>query len=255
MKSETSAILELIPKEEVDSLLRPGEFFERGKHLLESLLESQDSHKFQQRLKEMSIPPEEISSLLFIEGSHKLHPAINTLTSIMLRHPQLYAFQLGVLYSQVPLNNMTVEAQDFAEPTKFVNYPFSIKPAYNYWYLCNDAEEFILNAVEQSRTISVYDSLLVKFVGRVSAICYKTVTNGKTTFLPGLWYCPVEKSLKAQLETAYLNHETQINPLSGTWTLIRGADPKHNHLLDQVTRPSVSIPQKQIINTSSYLFL
>ncbi len=64
--------------------------------------------------------------------------------------------------------------------------------------LCDEAEERLYTSIENNATMLVNGHLVLKFVGRLAALCIKDFTgpNGEH-FYEGVWYSPYDKKTRS----------------------------------------------------------
>jgi hypothetical protein len=128
------------------------------------------------------------------------------LLSLMLEKPENYRFHLAVILSQISLQGMPKELKSRLEHALGLsddglspNHPrFKIKLNYEGWWLCGKAEPRLKDSIKRRAVMLVNDGeLLVKFTGRLTALCLKTfTTNDGCAFLAGVWYSPIDEEIR-----------------------------------------------------------
>ncbi|QSH39703.1 hypothetical protein JXR01_01715 [Candidatus Kaiserbacteria bacterium] len=96
------------------------------------------------------------------------------------------------------------------------------------WHLCSDAEPRLNRALDDNAFLLVNEKLLVKFNGRMSALC---LTDFKSkdgrTFKKGFWYAAEDKETREKLRQAFDGGDPEININHGNWVLIRAVKKLH----------------------------
>lgn len=143
--------------------------------------------------------------------------------SVLSKDTEKYIFPLAVLLSKTNVNLIPKETLDnIRVVTK--DTEIRIKLEHEQWTLCSSGEPRLLNAIEDGAVLAVNDSLLVKFVGRLSAFCTKSFTTKEgNTFLKGCWYSPIDEITKNSLRESFDQGYGSTNIPYGEWLLVRGA--------------------------------
>jgi hypothetical protein len=103
---------------------------------------------------------------------------------------------------------------------------YTIMPTYQPWYLCMASEGYLLNALEATPAdvVLVDGSVLVKINhGKLTGLCLYPLQTPTGLLLPGMWYSPVDESVRdALLESAERNETTFTTPgARGSWAIMR----------------------------------
>lgn len=97
---------------------------------------------------------------------------------------------------------------------------FTILPEYSSWHLCSDAENRLLQAIEEQTVVLVNGILLVKFVGKMSGLALSSATCEKGMVVAGNWYAPIDH--REDLKMACDRGEKTFHCTERTrWTFIR----------------------------------
>jgi hypothetical protein len=90
------------------------------------------------------------------------------------------------------------------------------------WVLCQEAEERARRALVNDMVIVVNNHLLVKMLGKMSAICTETVkTSDGKVFNKGYWYSPCDNESRKRIEEQFEKGFTRIDLTSGDWLKMR----------------------------------
>ena len=108
------------------------------------------------------------------------------------------------------------EIKDFADRLEF-----EVVQERNGWFLCGAAEERLQRAMESGAVIVVNEFLLMKFIGKLSALCVKDMNMGTTKFKKGFWYAPLDTELREQVRNDFDAGHKKVTYKSGKWVQIR----------------------------------
>ncbi|XKT74338.1 MAG: hypothetical protein ACJKTH_03210 [Patescibacteria group bacterium UBA2163] len=88
--------------------------------------------------------------------------------------------------------------------------------------LCSSAESRLFTSMREGFTIIVDDCLVLKFEGRMAALCtHDFVAADGSEFKAGYWYAPY-KQTRLDFKDAYESGVTRVNDMSyGEWVCIR----------------------------------
>ncbi len=217
-------VLSALPPEDADSIIsRVGENFEtpEGKRqaaFLQALFNMGDSNELARRLKNQQINLGELPDLLF-------GPGINSILTVMLEHPEKYRMHLGVILSQVDIRRVPDELREKLAPL-FTDLELDVKPEQGSWYLCSNAEPRLQTTMEDNSglavTIQDRPVFLVKFVGKLSALCLVDfATLDGRVFVKGDWYSPTDDDTRDALRTAFIDGKGRLDLQKGGWALMR----------------------------------
>jgi hypothetical protein len=175
---------------------------------------------------------------------------IISLIDFMASSPERYKFQLGVLLSQIPFNQLSEPLAQKLQPV-LTNLEFQIKVGNEQWWLCGEAEPRFLRCIQSGALVLVNDALLVKFEGKFTALCVKNMRmpNGQT-FIEGNMYSPVGSELKKLIQSNFDNGNAKPNLQSGEWAMIRGLNNDSNsglsaaEILNQAKQYAANMPDQ-----------
>ncbi|PCI89765.1 hypothetical protein COB18_03115 [Candidatus Kaiserbacteria bacterium] len=124
------------------------------------------------------------------------------------------------------------------------------------WELCATAEPRLSRALDDTAFLIVNDKLLVKFLGRMSALCLTDFrAKDGSFFKKGVWYAAEDLETREKLRDAFDNGQSKINFDKGVWVVIRalgvdfddeyGYSPKQaEQLLKKATEAADTLPAK-----------
>jgi hypothetical protein len=135
---------------------------------------------------------------------------------------------MAALMAFLPYDQIRSLVDPLVGPANLTNYDFSINIA-DLYPNCSESEKRLKESLTNQETVAVFEGLIYKNNKMRVAFCYQPVTNGRTTFVPGFWYRPVEDTVKDQLDMAILSRESNLSPLQSSWLLTR---PGHGDILD-----------------------
>lgn len=151
------------------------------------------------------------------------HESIFQLLSLMLEKPILFRFQIGVLLSFFRYDELPEVLLDKMSPIK-ISENFTVDMGYMGWHLCEEAELRMRASIEKRAVILANKCLLIKFNGRLSALCIKNFSSsGRGIFYEGNWYSPTDIALREEIKKAFDDGDySRIDLLSGNWAIMRG---------------------------------
>lgn len=88
------------------------------------------------------------------------------------------------------------------------------------WFLCSSSEQRLRASVQNGAVVYVNPGLLVKFMGRLTALCIDSFSTQNGTFVAGNWYSPVGET-RTVLETSFDNGFVKPEVKTGEWSLMR----------------------------------
>jgi hypothetical protein len=112
-----------------------------------------------------------------------------------------------------------------------------------YAKLCSDAEDRLLRSIRENAVILVNDSLLLKFYGKMAALCLKSYTtaNGQR-FIAENWYSPVDEADRENLVSAFILGKGRVSCDTGKWALRR----QFNRYLDPAVMVEIQNHAQQL---------
>lgn len=140
------------------------------------------------------------------------------LIDVLLDNPEQYKFQLGVIFSQIPLSNIPEHIRRRLFPLTS-DMELSVLLRHNAWEMCRQGEENLEKALTDGAIMLLNDVFVVKFVGKVSGIALRdeTFSNG-ITVKKGLWYSPTNQEEVKRMFDVGNQFSTNV---SGDWLLLR----------------------------------
>ncbi|OWK26903.1 MAG: hypothetical protein US76_02220 [Parcubacteria group bacterium GW2011_GWA2_38_13b] len=153
------------------------------------------------------------------------HESIFELLSLMLEKKTLFRFQIGVLLSCFRHDELPEALLKKINPIK-ISENFTVEIGYMGWHLCEEAELRMRNSIKDKAVILANKGLLIKFNGRLSALCIKNFSSsGRGIFYEGNWYSPTDTVLREEIKKAFDDGDySRIDLLSGNWALMRSSD-------------------------------
>jgi len=130
------------------------------------------------------------------------------------------SFPLALLFSQIPTDTIAHDTGISLESSVHTDASFHILPVHKAYTNCLMSEGYLEESMRKGETTSAYGGLLVKNYGQQVALCYRAVTDGNRTFVPGFWYGSVSEGLRYELRGAIENGVQEIAP-QGIWVLCR----------------------------------
>ncbi len=149
---------------------------------------------------------------------------VGEIISIMAENPGEYRFQLGALLTQIPIDNLPETIRKKLKPTT-TEVELKLRSEHGTWWLCGAAEPRLRDAIRDKAIMLVNDRLLVKFNGKLSAVCIESFTtpNG-AVFLEGNWYSPTDNQTRDQLRSQFDQGHAQVQLVTGEWAIMRPLD-------------------------------
>ncbi|MCB9800964.1 MAG: hypothetical protein H6773_02175 [Pseudomonadales bacterium] len=149
---------------------------------------------------------------------------------LLLQHPELFqdikpllkGMSLGVISTFFSENRQTSDQQG-ENDSDVVDYK------YENWFLCEESESRLETSISERACVLVNGKLLVKFVGRISALCLESFSVGGSTFVAGHWYCPVSDWTVDSLKQSFAVGEFRFKGSVGRWAYMR---PMYNYRKD-----------------------
>jgi len=169
------------------------------------------------------------------------------LIAVMSKSLEKYKFGIALLLTQVDINLLPPEVLEKVKPvTK--NLEFKLSSERSGWYVCSLGEPRLANAIDDGGVIAINSRLLVKFLGRNSALCTETfTTKDGHTFLEGCWYSPVDKEVRRTIQAAFDNGIGAIDlDNGGEWAFMRNGKDSEGYTLEDILRRSKAYIQKCI---------
>jgi hypothetical protein len=193
--------------------------------LVSALFNSSESSGFTSGVRRAGLNLAQLPELILDEGMFSL-------VSAMLAHPDKYRMQLGIILSQVNLDQIPEELKERLKP-HMSGLEFSVETSHGSWYLCSAAEPRLAKSVEESAVMAIGEEdnpyFLVKFRGKLSGLCLQDVTtsDGKV-FVRGIWYSPTDRTTRDALRDAFDAGKGKVDLQKGNWALMRPIRPKGN---------------------------
>jgi len=205
----------------------------------EALLVSDESSFFESRLR-AKINGDEIADVLTGE-------LFEVLLEAMTDNLQQYLFQVGVILSLADKVNIpsTIVEKIRVMGTEL---EITIKPNEKSWWLCSASEKRLRKAMTDDAVLLVNDYMLVKFVGKLTALCTHThsARNGQV-FIEGNWYSPEDDLLREQIRSAFDAGFSRLE-INGDWLLIRSLTALTNNFRDGSIRGALIQPLIRVKN-------
>lgn len=163
-------------------------------------------------------------------------------------------FQKGALLSQVGAERAEELGLDVPIDG---NADFRINVFSPKWMLCSDSEARLTNSLRHTTVAAVGSGLLVKFEGRLTALCYETFTTESSTFYRGNWYSPVSSHLREGLVEAHDAGIMRPEIRDGEWLLVRGSDSRYKRLIGDANDAAQNMPERlpRIVNGQDKRFI
>jgi len=184
---------------------------------------------------------EEASQITLCLSKNRL---VLELMSLMADSPE-YRFQMGVLLSVVDFSDLPVRLKrQLHVDEKGSNQ--KLWPKNKSWYLCDAAEPRLVDAMFDGGVLLVNENLLVKFNGKLSAVCIRSfTTKDGFTFLRGNWYSPTDQVTIDFLEEVYKSGKVEINlEFDSEWALMRPVFRIAGNTQDDLVNEAAKISKK-----------
>ena len=160
--------------------------------------------------------------------------AIVEIISIMADNPAEYRFQLGALLTQISVNQLPESIGKKLKPI-ITDAELKLKSENGTWWLCGMAEPRLKNAIRDGALMLVNGRLLLKFNGKLSALCLESfATSDGVVFLEGNWYSPTDNTTRVQLRSQFDQGHTRVRLTTGEWTIMRPLDKDGNRTPEQI---------------------
>lgn len=188
----------------------------QGEHkfsLLKTIFENDQTLSLQASLFNRNIPVSELGKLYSSDES------IFALLRVMLKKPDKFRFQAGVILSQIPVSCIPRDIADQLRPY-VANLEMSVTSDAKSWFLCAQAEPRMIEAARNGMVVRVNDSFLVKGIGKLAALCLDNTVTKDGTFLAGNWYSPRDEKTRREIKSA-LDEGKSTLVIPGQWTLMR----------------------------------
>lgn len=186
----------------------------------EILLSSNETSFFGSKFEAM-MNGEEIANIL--KGEF-----FEVLLEAMTDNFQKYRFHIGVILSMADKVNIPTTIVEKIQVIG-TDLEITIKPNEKSWWLCKESEKRLRKAMADDAVLLVNDCMLVKFVGKLTALCTHTYSarNGQV-FIEGNWYSPVDDPLRDQIREAFDTGFSRLK-INGEWLLIRPLTTLNNN--------------------------
>ncbi len=103
-------------------------------------------------------------------------------------------------------------------------FEFKIVKTHNGWYLCSASEERLIEAIRFNSAMIINDFLVLKFVGKMTALCIKDTKVGDQMFRKGYWYSPVDLDTRNSLTEDFDNGKRKVKYQKGQWQEMRAVN-------------------------------
>ncbi len=137
--------------------------------VLGALFETNQSERLSSELRYAGATIEDLPDIFSDE-------AVVEIISIMADSPAEYRFQLGALFTQIPVNKLPDEIGNKIKPI-VTDAELKLKSENGTWWLCGMAEPRLREAIEDRALMLVNDRLLLKLNGKLSALCLESFTT------------------------------------------------------------------------------
>lgn len=185
--------------------------------ILGALFEATESQQLTRQLNRVGATIEDIPEIFADD-------AIVEIISVMADNPAEYRFQLGALLTQISVNQLPNSIGEKLKPI-ITDAELKLKSENGTWWLCGMAEPRLKDAVKDGALMLVNDRLLLKFNGKLSALCLESfTTSGGTVFLEGNWYSPTDNTTRLQLRSQFDQGHARVRLTTGEWTIMRPLD-------------------------------
>ncbi len=130
------------------------------------------------------------------------------------------SYQKGILASQLTKDHF--QKSGSLKEVTFAENKFGVMVLDPDWGLCSDAEPRFRKSVKENAVMIVPPGLALKFVGRLTALCYETFSTENGTFVAGNWYSPATPELRRSLDEKFEEGVRVADGITeGSWGLIR----------------------------------
>ncbi len=178
--------------------------------------------------------------------------AVFDVISLMLRSPQHFKFQIGALLTLIPVQQLPPEVLLRLKPIA-VDQEMKLSSQRGAWWLCGSAEPLFVESLSAGLAVVVNDHLVLKALGKASALCTRTVTTpAGFTFYEGCWYSPVDQPSRHALDRALMNGAGRIylDSSDAEWAYMRpatGVDALRisaDHILEEARNCALHLPNR-----------
>lgn len=206
--------------------------------LIRALFSSSSSTAFTSNVENTGLKLDQLPDLILNDGMF-------VLISAMLEHPDKYKMQLGIILSQLNYDQMPDELKAKLKP-HMLGLDFSIKTSHGAWFLCDKAEPRLKQSIQEGAVMAIGDKdnpyLLVKFIGKLSALCLQDVImqDGKV-FVKGNWYSPTDNETRDSLKVAFDAGQGRVNLQKGSWALMRSIRPRDGKTAEELVNEALQV--------------
>ncbi len=170
---------------------------------------------------------------------------ILTLLDILLDDVLTYQFQIAIILSQLKIYDLPEALRAEIRP-QLIEMDMSIQVSNGNWWLCDESEPRLLQALNNDAVVVVNEYVAVKFIGKRAGLCLKTFTSASgQTFFEGHWYSPTGFELNNTLEDAFDAGITKIDISNGNWALLRPAKRYTPDYLEDIKALVNTIPDNK----------
>lgn len=132
---------------------------------------------------------------------------------------QIAPFSLAVLLSQYGFE----EVGDFIN-TNFEDNQLSVELFARSWFNCTSSESYFNEALSKKRLLPINNGrLVIKPIGEMTALCIDTFSTTRATFIEGVWYSPIDRSIRNNIRDSFDKDLPHVSIPEGSWLPIRSA--------------------------------
>ncbi len=159
------------------------------------------------------------------------HPSMQGVAESLADAMLPYRFELGILLAAIPFDLLSENLRDIGgvsySGAAFQVHPYHLDKA---WYLCDEAEQRLDEAMRLNKTMLINGRMLMKGVGRPAAVALSSFATDRGTVIRGNWYALEDwyasetPEARAKIYEAAQRGETRIDLAEGTWSLLRAVE-------------------------------
>ena len=136
---------------------------------------------------------------------------------------------LSMLLGKLPPDKIPDTLKERLSGARTLDYKVMYPPSEK--YLCENSEERLQHAMSPDHhSVVLVDGVMLAKVanGKLSAVCLYPVEGSNGILIPGVWYSPLEKSLRDKIAETYDDARLYLDlDAPSEWTIMRPAKPNY----------------------------
>jgi hypothetical protein len=162
---------------------------------------------------------------LFFDGLLEGRPLYHSCEEELNVNPNLPKFHQGVIAAPFSLTDIPRQYIEALDPVVLRGNQSKIELWHEgkngFWYLCDDAENKMRDAINDSAVVLVSKAFLFIAISKPTVFCVRNCATEAGTFVAGNFYSPTTPGLKQELYEAYDNRKAEIVLPDGSWAIMR----------------------------------